>query len=178
VWRFIDRCWTLYAEATAADRSSDGPGIRAVIAVGLRAKGSNRGIVAQDEEHARIIEDFAAGRINKKTALGEACKVRRVFDIVPQLQANFAFARAYSAEQDGSKGGLPGPNLYLDIVVFKQGVPSWIKASPAVPWPAKRPSMATSFIAVEEISEVAAQEAQSAFRNGYELLDRLRLHMP
>lgn len=174
VWRFIERCWALYGEATVTDQRNGGPGLRAVIAVGLRAKGSNRGIVAQDEELTRIVEEFAAGQIDKETTLGAVRKVRRVFDVVPPLQANFAFARAYSAEQDGTNAGLPGPNLYLDTAVFKDGVPKWIRADPAVSWTPKRPSMATSFVAVKEVEGVATEVANHAFKTGRELLDRLR----
>src|SRR3546814_4307805 len=86
VWRCVERCWALYQEATTTDRRSGGPGLRGVIEVGLRAKGSNRAIVAQDKELTAIIEDLVAGRIDKQKALANARKVRRVFDIIPQLQ--------------------------------------------------------------------------------------------
>lgn len=178
VWRFIERCWALYGEATVTDQRNGGPGLRAVIAVGLRAKGSNRGIVAQDQELTKIVEDLASGMIDKDTALDGVRKVRRVFDVVPPLQANFAFARAYSAEQDGSEAGLPGPSLYLDTAVFKNGLPDWFKADPAVHWAAKRPSMATGFVAVREIGRVTAEAANRAFKTGQELLEQLRFHTP
>jgi hypothetical protein len=87
VWRFIERCWTLYNEATAVDARAGGPGLRAVIVVGLRAKGGNRGIIAQEDALTVIIDSLASGEINRDTAVAEARKVRRIFDIVPQLQA-------------------------------------------------------------------------------------------
>src|SRR3546814_4085467 len=86
VWRFVERCWALYQEATTTDRRSGGPGLRGVIAVGLRAKGSNRAIVAQDKELTAIIEDLVAGRIDKQKALANARKVRRGFDIIPRSE--------------------------------------------------------------------------------------------
>jgi hypothetical protein len=170
VWRFIERCWALYGEATLTDRRNGGPGLRAVIAVGLRAKGSSRGIAAQEDAIATIIDDLAAGRISGTDARAEARKVRRVFDIVPQLQANFAFTRAYEAEQAGTKGGFPGPNLFLDVAVFNQGVPAWIKSGPSKPWRPKKASLSTSFIAISEIDTVPSDVAHSTLRTGQELL--------
>ena len=170
VWRFIQRCWLLYGEATRTDTRNGGPGLRAVIAVGLRAKGSNRGILAQDEAIATIIDDLDAGRISREDALAEARKVRRVFDIVPQLQANFAFTRAYEAEQCGTKAGFPGPNLFLDLTVFKDGVPPWMTSGPANLWKAKKASLSTAFIAITNMEEVPADAAHAAFRTGRELL--------
>jgi hypothetical protein len=173
VWRFIERCWALYGEATLTDNRNGGPGLRAVIAAGLRAKGSNRGIVAQDDAIAAIIEDFAAGRLGLDETLTEARKVRRVFDIVPQLQANFAFTRAYEAEQSGTTGGFPGPNLFLDVALFKRGVPPWITAGPLKLWRPKKASLSTSFIAVTEMGKVPTDVAHAAFRTGRELLSVL-----
>lgn len=174
VWRFIERCWALYGEATVTDMRNDGPGLRAVIAVGLRAKGSKRGIVAQDDAIAAIIDDLVAGRIGRDEAIAEARKIRRVFDIVPQLQANFAFTRAFEAEHAGTKAGLSGPNLYLDLAVFRSGVPPWILSGPTVPWRPKKTSLSTSFAAINEIHGVAPEVANEAFRTGRELLDLLR----
>lgn len=176
VWRFVERCWALYEEATTTDLASGGPGLRGVIAVGLRAKGSNRGITAQDRELTAIIEDFAAGRIDKQKALADTRKVRRVFDIIPQLQANFAFTRAYEAEQAGSAAGFRGPNLFLDTTVFAGGVPDWISAGDPIAWAPKKASLATSFVAVRGIDSVQVETARAALRTGHQLLDLLSYH--
>jgi hypothetical protein len=169
VWRFIERCWTLYNEATAVDARAGGPGLRAVIAVGLRAKGSNRGIIAQEDALTAIIDSLARGEIDRDTAVAEARKVRRVFDIVPQLQANFAFTRAYEAESAGSKAGLPGPNLFLDEAVFAQGTPPWIRTGASVPWRPTKTSLSTSFVPLAEIDAVPVETARAAFRTGGQL---------
>lgn len=166
-WRFIERCRALHGEAMATDMRHGGPGLRGVIAVGLRAKGSSRGIAAQEDAITRIIDDVAAGRITRDEAVTEAKRVRRVFDIVPQLQANFAFARAYLAEQSGSRAGLAGAKLFLDMAVFADGVPDWIGHEAPIDWrPGKKESLATTFIALREIGKVSAEVAQSALRNG------------
>lgn len=174
VWRFIARCWKLYRAASDIDRASGGPGLRGVIAVGLRAKGSNRGIVAQDDAMGSIIEQLVAGVIDREKALADARKIRRVFDIIPQLQANFAFTRAYEAEQSGSAAGLPGPALYLDTTVFTHDVPHWIRSGPPIPWKPTKTSLATSFIALDEIEPVATAAAHAALRSGDELRSMLQ----
>lgn len=169
VWRFIERCWALYREATVSDLRYGGPGLRAVIAVGLRAKGANAGILAQEQELTEIIDALVAGEIDRNAAVAQARKVRRVFDIVPQLQANFAFTRAYEAEQAGKDGGFPGPNLYLDTMVFNDGVPGWIKGGEPFPWRPKKRSLSTSFMTVNEIAAVNDETARASLRTGREL---------
>lgn len=133
-WRFIQRCWKLYREATDADQRSGGLGLRAVIAVGLREKGARAGIVAQEEAQTAIIDALVRGEIDRDEAVTRSRNVRRVFDIVPALQANFAFTRAYEAESSGKHGGFPGPNLFLDTIILKDGPPDWIEAGPPLPW--------------------------------------------
>jgi hypothetical protein len=168
-WLFIQRCWKLYQEATDADQRSGGLGLRAVIAVGLRAKGARAGIVAQEEAHTAIIDALVSGEIDRDEAVSRARKVRRVFDIVPALQANFAFTRAYEAESSGKDGGFPGPNLFLDTIILKDGIPDWIQASQPSPWRPKKTSLSTSFITVKNIAPVDDTTARASLRTGRDL---------
>jgi hypothetical protein len=169
-WLFIQRCWKLYQEATDADKRSGGRGLRAVIAVGLRAKGARAGIVAQEEAHTEIIDALVRGDIGRDEAVSRARKIRRVFDIVPALQANFAFTRAYEAESSGKDGGFPGPNLYLDTMMFKNDVvPTWITGSVPKPWRPSKRSLSTSFITVGEVLSVDDATARTTLRTGREL---------
>ncbi|MTH59986.1 hypothetical protein [Paracoccus litorisediminis] len=168
-WLFIQRCWKLYQEATEVDRSTGGLGLRAVIAVGLRAKGAGAGIVAQEKEHTAIIDALVNGKIDRDEAVARARKVRRVFDIVPTLQANFAFTRAYEAESSGKRGGFPGPALYLDMMILKDEIPEWIDARPPKPWRPSKTSLSTSFIAVDKITSVDDATARASLRTGREL---------
>jgi hypothetical protein len=99
--------------------------------------------------------------------------VRRNFDIVPQLQANFAFARAYQAEKSGRRGGFEGPNLFLDTAVFRNGVPSWITTGQAVNWAPANPNvpkLAANFVSLEALHPDSERDAINAFRTGRELL--------
>lgn len=168
-WVFLQRCWKLYREATELDLRSGGLGLRAVIAVGLRAKGAKAGIVAQEEAHTGIIDALVCGEIDRDEAVSRARKVRRAFDIVPALQANFAFTRAYEAESSGQAGGFPGPNLFLDTMLFRGDTPDWIDAGPARPWRPEKRSLSTSFITVRSILAVDDTEARASLRNGREL---------
>jgi len=168
-WLFLKRCWKLYREATDADLRTGGRGLRAVIAVGLRARGARAGIDDQEKAHTEIIDALLNGEIDRDEAVSRARKVRRVFDIVPALQANFAFTRTYEAESSGKKGGFPGPNLYLDTMVLKSGVPDWIDAGLSKPWRPEKRSLSTSFIPVNNILEVADATARASLRTGSEL---------
>lgn len=166
LFKFIVGCWKLYCEATATDIAIGGSGLRGVIGLGLRAKGSARGMKAQDDAFASIIEDISAQRIDRAEAIKRARRIRRDFDIVPQLQANFAFARAYEAE---AKAGLPAPNLYLDTLAFTSGAPDWIEVTGEYPWKARLPSLSTNFVALSEVREVPDDVALMTLRSGREL---------
>lgn len=174
---FIERSWTLFEAANKADHVLGGDGLRAVVAVGLRAKGSNRGLLDQHQALTQIVEDLAAHRISKEEALKGVRAYRRLHDVVPQLQANFAFARAYTAEQGGSREGLGGASFYLDTRLFCEGVPNWAAAGPQIDWrptQARIANLATSFVAVETLHAPSVSEAQAATRNGRELHALLR----
>jgi hypothetical protein len=176
VWDFIWRSWSLYQAASGMDQSNGGPGLRAVIAVGLRAKGSREGIDAQEESFSGLIDLLARQQITADRAKLMARNIRRSFDIVPTLQANFAFARAYVAESSGAAGGFLGPNLFLDTKVFRFDVPDWVDAAPPFDWTPKHRSLATRFIALRGFRET--EDALSAFRTGRELYPQLRFETP
>jgi len=174
VWTFIQRSWELYRAATVVDQGNGGPGLRAVIAVGLRAKGSREGIDAQEASFAGLLERVAEQQITLDRAKTLARSIRRSFDIVPTLQANFAFARAYLAESSGTKGGFPGPNIFLDTKVFRGGIPTWVDADPPFEWIPKRASLATRFVALRGFND--AKFELDDFRTGDELYPELRFH--
>lgn len=174
-WPFIERCWNLYQATRDADLQLGGIGLRGVLAVGLRARGSNRGILAQNAAMEKIIGDLAEGRISQQEAKRSAWRVRRVNDIVPQLQANFAFARAYTAEQGASEGKLEGSRFYLETRILREGVPAWMMAGPSIQWKPKAKwlsALAATFVEVQGISVAADRE--TAIRTGREMLSSLR----
>lgn len=175
LWPFIERSWDLYQATMEADRHFGGSGLRGVLAVGMRARGSNRGILAQNDAFTKIINDVAEGRLSQWEATKAARRVRRVHDIVPQLQANFAFSRAYMAEQGASEGKLEGSRFYLETSVLRDGIPSWMTAGAPIHW---KPTvqwlsaLATTFVEIRAIGPAVEQE--KSFRIGREMLAALR----
>lgn len=175
VWPFIERCWDLYQATMEADLQLEGVGLRGVLAAGMRARGSNRGILAQNNAIAEIMENLDKGRISRREAIKAASRVQRCHDIVPHLQANFAFSRAYTAEQGASEGKLEGSRFYLETRVLRDGVPSWMIASDPIHWKPSAEwlsSLGTTFVQIRDIRPAAGQER--AFKTGREMLPSLR----
>lgn len=177
-WPFIERCWKLYWAATEADKKLKGDGLRGVLAVGMRRKGSNRGILSQNGDVAKIIDDLAEHRITKAEAIKAAWRVRRVNDIVPQLQANFAFSRAYTAEQGArdSKFKLVDSRFYIETRLFRDGIPDWMSVGEPIAWEPKADwlsTLATTFVEIQAMTPPASG-AESAIRTGNQLLPLLR----
>jgi hypothetical protein len=81
-------------------------------------RGRRAGLDASKSHFESIITRLQDGSIDAQQAVHEAAAMRPRFDIIPQLQANFAFTKAYVAESSGTDGGLPGPNFYLDLILF------------------------------------------------------------
>lgn len=180
---FIERSWDLFQAAREADTEKGRPGnLRGVLAAGLRAKGSNRGILAQNEAMTQIIDDLAMGRISSDEAKRAVWRVRRVHDVVPQLQANFAFARAYTAEQ-GAKthaAKLSGAKFYLETRILRDGVPEWMAAGDEIHWEPQADwlaTLSTTFVELRGI-DLAADHRERAIRTGREMLSSLSTGSP
>jgi hypothetical protein len=84
---------------------------------------------------------------------GVSAQRRQDFDIVPQLQANFAFTKAYVAESSGSVGGLQGPNFFVDLSIFAQPMPDWIELGPTIDWSYERLGLRTSFAPIQNLPQ-------------------------
>jgi hypothetical protein len=138
---FVARCWKLFQAINMSEGIMDQPGCRAVVAAGFRARGSGRGKDHLAGQFASILERLAHGVISPDQALHEAASMPRTFDIVPQLQLNFAFTKAYVAEQSGSGGGLTGPNFFVDASLF-QHAPEWLIIDETISW--KKPELRLS----------------------------------
>ena len=92
------------------------------------------------------------GLLTSITLFGKRLRYRVPFDIVPQLQANFAFTKAYVAESSGSSGGLPGAHFYVDVTIFKQPVSNWIVLGPEIAWSDQRLQLSANFAAVHDLT--------------------------
>ena len=95
-----------------------------------------------------VMRRYQKGDIGGEQAIREAASIRQTFDVVPQLQANFAFTKAYVAERSGTKGGLAGANFFVDLTLFDSPTQEWIQTGETVKWSDERLHMRASFAAV------------------------------
>lgn len=119
-YEFLQDSWRLFQAINAAEVADGNPGARMVIATGFRMRGRRDGLDAVSIAFKDIIQKVRDEKITLEQAIGRASRIRSTFDIIPQLQANFAFTKAYRAEQAGSKAGLGGPNCFVDLSVFER----------------------------------------------------------
>jgi hypothetical protein len=148
---FLVRAWSLFTDLKTSEATLGFPGARMVLACGFRMRGRRAGMDASDQHFRSIIGRVQNGDIDGEQAIREAASMRPTFDIVPQLQANFAFTKAYVAESSGSKGGLPGANFYVDLTIFERLDPDWIVLGPEIIWSDKRLALSASFAAVLDL---------------------------
>jgi hypothetical protein len=115
---FLCRAWTLHSKIMAAETSNGDPGARMVIASGFRMRGRRAGLDERGRQVRDILERFDDGKITLAQAIAQGEHLSTTYDMVPQLQANFAFTKAYLAEQAGTKGGFAGAQCFVDTALF------------------------------------------------------------
>lgn len=119
---FIRRSVKLFESISKKESERDFPGVRMVISAGFRLRGRTSQSSALRGDYVRkILSELSSGKMDIGHAITKASQFRRPFDVIPQLQANFAFTKAYIAEQSGANSGLPGPACYLDDILVKRG---------------------------------------------------------
>jgi hypothetical protein len=150
---FLMRAWQMFEAVRNADMKGGYPGPRMVLACGFRMLGRRAGLDASRGHFESIVERLQNGKIGAQQAVREAASMRPRFDIVPQLQANFAFTKAYLAEQSGKKGGLPGPALYVDMAIFGNERPPWVDLGPDIDWSHPKMNLKTVFAEIRRIHE-------------------------
>jgi hypothetical protein len=148
---FLCRAWNLFSEIKKTEAADGLPGARLVLATGFRMRGRRAGIDMTNKQFKSVMRRFQANEIDAKQAIAEAAAVRQHFDIVPQLQANFAFTKAYVAESSGSALGLGGANFFVDLALFDTPLPKWIKLGPTIDWSHPKLGLQTSFAPVDDI---------------------------
>jgi hypothetical protein len=167
---FLLRSWRLF-QAIQADETKHGlPGPRAVLACGFRVRGRRAGLDATRGHFASILKRIERGQLDYDQAVREAAAMRPRFDIVPELQANFAFTKAYVAELSGGKGGLGGSNFYVDLMIFGGQRPNWIGLGPNIDWRDERLNLDATFARVTAVTGAGNAEDPPT-----EILDGLRI---
>lgn len=142
---FLMRAWKLFNSIKDDETSCGLPGARVVLAAGFRMRGRRAGMDAMAAHFRSLMRRYQDGEIAAEQAIREAASIRQPFDIIPHLQANFAFSKAYVAESSGTKGGLPGANFFVDLTLFDTPIPPWVVTGKAVKWSNENLHMKASF---------------------------------
>jgi len=123
---FLARSYKVFKDVNALDFSEGHPGARMVLAAGPRMRVD--GTIRYSETHLEsLIKRLDEGMLEPKQALREAFSAMYVTGSVPELQANFAFTRAYLADDLGGKSGFGGPNMFVDTIIFENDIPPWVE---------------------------------------------------
>lgn len=168
---FLNRCFGVHQEINAMEKKSGMVGARMIIAAGARLRIANSVKYAEDKRE-RIIDKCKRGEITSEQAIHEAFKCAPHTGSTLELQANFAFTKAYLADADGSKAGLKGANLYVDSNLFHSKLPNWITVGTTVQW--KSEGLDTTFYHVLGIDNEAANKTNDkGMRNALEIAKAL-----
>lgn len=116
---FIARSIDFFNEITKNEKEMEFPGPRMVIATGIRLKMENSHRMISDGNAQKLIQQVQEGLISAEEAIHKACSYRVYSNAISELQANFAFSKAYIAEGEGKNGGFPGNNVFIDMSIFE-----------------------------------------------------------
>ncbi|WP_386684149.1 hypothetical protein [Loktanella sp. R86503] len=167
---FLEKSWELFNAVNAAEVERGDPGIRMVVACGFRMRGRKAKFESNHDKVNSILRRFREGQLTAEQAIQEASTARPSFDVVPQLQANFAFTKAYVAESSGSAGGLPGRSFYLDTALLSDPTCEWPSGGDGILWRDNVLGLDTVFRKVVNFPKVKHPEGgASELRTGLEV---------
>lgn len=170
---FIIRAWQMFSAIRDLENAAGHPGPRMIIATGFRMRGRRAGIDAVSAQLDSIFTRHGAGLISTEQAIKEASQANRYFDIIPALQANFAFSKAYVADANGKSGGLGGANCFIDLTIFKNS-PSCFKLGPTINWQSTTLSLSAAFASVISVPKLKhTQGGPIDVRDGLEIAQHL-----
>ena len=144
---FIRNAIELHNSVNSFEQSKNFPGSRMIIATGFRVRGKND--IHYPDATNILLNKLKMGQISPEQAIFEASRARPHFGIVPELQANFAFTKAYLVDSGGAKLGFPGPSCYIDLTMFDKSIPEWIVFKKIIPW--KDMNMQANFGLLQEL---------------------------
>ena len=176
---FLQRAWSLFQAITAEEKQNGFPGMRMVVACGFRMRGRRPRVERDHVKLQSILGRFNSGKLTHDQAIHEAFAARPSFDIVPQLQGNFAFTKAYVAESSGSAGCLGGPNFYLDLSLLHQPLSYWPLFHDTVFWQHDTLGLDTHFGKVKDIPAYTQDNCSGAspVQNGLQVAQALVGHI-
>lgn len=148
---FLVRAWNLFNDIKRSEEADGFPGARTVLASGFRLREQRAGVDPTGAQFASIMRRYQGRNIRASQAIREAAGILQPSTEVPPLQANFAFTKAYLAESSGSKGGLGGPNFFVDLAIFGEEVPRWVVKGDTIAWSNDRLKMQGAFIPILDL---------------------------
>jgi len=168
---FLQRSHLLFEAIAGCERRNSWPGARMVLGLGFRARGSRRGIDEAAQRVDQILTRMKAGEISAEEAVRQAASIQRFSDGIPQLQANFAFTRAYVADVGGSRVGLGGPKMFVDAVMFQDdSPPTWVDCDAPVPFKHEHLKIECAFVPVTGLKPPGKIDNRiPGLRNGLEI---------
>ena len=157
---FIARSLDLFSAVNTVDVAKGHPGARMVIAAGIRVRDLRSPLM--DPRHAqKLVERLKADPASAEQTVYDAFYAQPIFGFVPDLQANFAFSKAYLAERDGSRAGLAGPKCFLDhALVSPTACGEWLTFNRTISW--AQDGIAATFGEVSRFDRRAARTARGA----------------
>jgi len=130
---FLRRSHLLHTALNKHELKNGHPGVRSILAVGFRHRRQTDSKEQLLEGLGqRLIKAVKNGEQSIEQAIIAALFTRTNYDLVPQLQANFAFAKAYLADTAGTKGGFAGANFFVDSNMIPDTHPKWFKPEKTV----------------------------------------------
>jgi hypothetical protein len=130
---FVSTAIKLFEELNDEDKKNGFYGARCIIASGFRIRYSEN-IFSESGIKNAIHRRIKNGTLNTNEAINMALKSRPYFGITPELQANFAFTKAYLVDNAGSKEGFGGPNCFIDLSIISNPIPQFIHFSENISW--------------------------------------------
>ena len=115
---FISRSLEFFYDLSQQEKANGFPGPRMVIGTGVRMKMKNIKSEISNQRANRLIDKVKQKHITYEQAIYQACSYSQYANSVSELQANFAFTKAFLAEESGSKHGVAGNNVYIDMSFF------------------------------------------------------------
>ena len=127
---FLVRSYRLFLEVNKVDMAAGFPGARAVLATGFRVRrhdNSHDNFIRQ--VGGRLIAQVKDKKMTVEAAILQAMAIKPPFDLVPELQANFAFTKAFLVDNAGSAAGFGGANFFIDMTLIPDSPPDWLTLS-------------------------------------------------
>lgn len=176
-FEFLRDAWVLYQAIAKIEATQGQPGARMVISTGFRLRGRRAGLDNRGERIKAVISALKNGQISHEDAVHKAAKINLNYDIVPQLQANFAFTKAYVAEQSGKKAGLGGARCFVDLDIFDVVKPDGLVVGETIHWKSERLNLTADFaplLAIPDFSQNGiTSKQQHGVRSGLQVAQHL-----